>query len=303
MGDYFLWASETIAEGLLEYYALKGVVASAATKHQEVKVVDTVPYGRCLVIDGKIQSSVLDERVYHESLVHSAMVTVSDPKKVLVIGGGEGATAREVLRWRTVEEVEMVEIDGEVVDFCRLHMSELSSGVFEDQRFRLILSEGREYLRSKVDGTYDVIVIDATDPTEGAASIPLYTSEFYRMAYDKLTKKGALVTQATSIAHNPFAFRSILETVRTAFPSVTPLAAYVLSFASLWGFVVGSKSRDCGSLSAEEVDSVLKERVRGPLTFYSGETHRAMIQFAKLYSEVHRSDYRIIRDGSPVLIP
>ncbi|MEN3047594.1 MAG: fused MFS/spermidine synthase [Candidatus Caldarchaeales archaeon] len=300
---HFLWASESLSEGLVELYAVKRVLVRASTKFQDVHVLETVPYGRCLVIDGKIQSALIDEFVYHEGLVHPAMVTAPEPRRVLVIGGGEGATAREVLRWRTVEEVEMVDIDGEVVELSRRHMPELSGGAFEDPRLRLVIAEGRGYLSSAADGSYDVIVVDATDPTEGAASLPLYSVEFYRTAFEKLSGDGVLVTQATSIAHNPFAFRSVLETVKSVFPSVTPLAAYVLSFASLWGFVVGSKSRDCGSMSSEEVDAVLRERVKGPLRFYSGETHRAMVHLARVYSAIHDRGYRVIRDGSPVLIP
>ncbi|MDJ0274724.1 MAG: polyamine aminopropyltransferase [Nitrososphaerota archaeon] len=299
----YLWISENVAEGLREYYAVREVLVRTRTRYQDVSVVDTVPFGRCLVIDGKLQSSLLDEHVYHEVLVHPAMVTHGSPRRVLVIGGGEGATAREVLRWRTVEELTMVEIDEEVVSFCRKHMPELSAGAFDDRRMRLVFAEGRSYLEKAPDGSFDVIVVDATDPTEGAASLPLYSQEFYRMASEKLRDGGVLVTQATSIVHNPFAFRSIMETVRTAFSHVTPLAVFVVSFSSVWGFVVASDSRSPEEVSGEEVDRVLRERVSGGLRFYSGRVHHALIELARRYLELSRPDYRIIRDGEPVLIP
>lgn len=299
----YLWISENVAEGLREYYAVREVLVRARTRYQDVSVVETVPFGRCLVIDGKIQSSLLDEHVYHETLVHPAMVTHGSPRRVLVIGGGEGATAREVLRWRTVEELTMVEIDEEVVGFCRRHMPELSAGAFEDPRMRLVFAEGRSYLEKVPDGSLDAIVVDATDPTEGAASLPLYSQEFYRMASAKLREGGVLVTQATSVVHNPFAFRSIMETVRTAFSRVTPLAVFVVSFSSVWGFVVASNSRSPEEVSDEEVDRLLRERVSGGLRFYSGRVHSALIELARRYLELSRPDYRIIRDGEPVLIP
>lgn len=303
MHEKFIWASEIIAEGLLEYYAVKDVVVMAKTKYQNVAIIDTIPYGRCLVIDGKIQSSRLDEHVYHETLVHPAMVTASDARRVLIIGGGEGATAREVERWKTVEEVEMVEIDREVVELCRLHMPELSAGAFDDKRLKLVISEGRQYLASKENGSLDVIIVDATDPTEDASSIPLYAEEFYRIAFSKLREGGVIVTQATSIVHNPYVFRSIFETVSSVFPKTTPLAAFVTSYASLWGFVVGSKKRSCRDLTTSEVEAMLSEMVRGRLRFYSGETHRLIVNLANLYLKNYESGYRIIRDGSPVTVP
>jgi spermidine synthase len=303
MSEEYLWLSENVAEGLREYYAVREVVVRARTRYQDVSVVDTVPFGRCLVIDGKLQSSLLDEHVYHETLVHPAMVTHGSPERVLVIGGGEGATAREVLRWRTVRELTMVEIDEEVVGFCRKHMPELNAGAFDDDRMRLVIAEGRSYLEGSPDGSFDVIVVDATDPTEGAASLPLYSQEFYRTASKKLREGGVFVTQATSVVHNPFAFRSIMETVRTAFRNVTPLAVFVVSFSSVWGFVVASDSRSPESLSPDEVDRLIGERVSGRLRFYSGAIHRALIELAKRYLDLSKPEFRVIRDGEPVLIP
>ncbi len=303
MREEYLWLSENVAEGLREYYAVREVLVRARTKYQDVSVVETVPFGRCLVIDGKLQSSLLDEHVYHEVLVHPAMVTHGSPERVLVIGGGEGATAREALRWRTVRELTMVEIDEEVVRFCRKHLPELSAGAFEDSRTRLVISEGRSYLERAPDESFDVIVVDATDPTEGAASLPLYTQEFYRLASRKLREGGVLVTQATSVVHNPFAFRSIAETIRTAFANVTPLAVPVVSFSSVWGFVVASESKSPEALDTNEVDRLIAERVSGRLRFYSGTVHKALFELAKRYLDLFSPDFRVIRDGEPVLIP
>jgi spermidine synthase len=298
-----LWVSELVSEGFLALYSVEKVIESIKTNYQNVLIVETTPFGKCLIIDGKVQSSLLDEHIYHESLVHPALVTVGNPLNVLIIGGGEGATAREVLKWKTVESVVMVELDPSVVQLCRRVLPEMSDGVFEDRRFKLVVAEGRGYLESLGDGSLDAVVVDVTDPYEGAPSQRLYGQEFYKLVYRKLGDNGVLVTQATSVVHSPFTFKSILETIRTVFPCVTPLAAYVPSFSSLWGFVVGSKSRACNSLLVEQIDEILSHHISGPLKFYSGEVHNMLLQLAEIYVRLSSSKYKIVRDEDLVAIP
>jgi spermidine synthase len=298
-----LWVSELVSEGFLALYSVEKVIESIKTNYQNVLTVETTPFGKCLIIDGKVQSSLLDEHIYHESLVHPALVTVGNPLNVLVIGGGEGATAREVLKWKTVESVVMVELDPSVVQLCRRVLPEMSDGVFEDRRFKLVVAEGRGYLESLGDGSLDAVVVDVTDPYEGAPSQRLYSQEFYKLVYRKLGDNGVLVTQATSVVHSPFTFKSILETIRTVFPCVTPLAAYVPSFSSLWGFVVGSKSRACDSLLVEQIDEILSHHISGPLKFYSGKVHNMLLQLAETYLRLSSSKYKIVRDEDLVAIP
>jgi spermidine synthase len=298
-----LWVSELVSEGFLALYSVEKVIESIKTNYQNVLIVETTPFGKCLIIDGKVQSSLLDEHIYHESLVHPALVTVGNPLNVLIIGGGEGATAREVLKWKTVESVVMVELDPSVVQLCRRVLPEMSDGVFEDRRFKLVVAEGRGYLESLGDGSLDAVVVDVTDPYEGASSQRLYSQEFYKLVYRKLGDNGVLVTQATSVVHSPFTFKSILETIRTVFPCVTPLAAYVPSFSSLWGFVVGSKSRACNSLLVEQIDEILSHHISGPLKFYSGEVHNMLLQQAEIYVRLSSSKYKIVRDEDLVAIP
>jgi spermidine synthase len=260
-----LWVSELVSEGFLALYSVEKVIESIKTNYQNVLIVEATPFGKCLIIDGKVQSSLLDEHIYHESLVHPALVTVGNPLNVLIIGGGEGATAREVLKWKTVESVVMVELDPSVVQLCRRVLPEMSDGVFEDRRFKLVVAEGRGYLESLGDGSLDAVVVDVTDPYEGAPSQRLYSQEFYKLVYRKLGDK-----RRTRNAGNlrrpqpPSPSSRFWRTMRTVFRCVTPLAAYVPSFSSLWGFVVGSKSRACNSLLVEQIDEILSHHIRRP---------------------------------------
>jgi len=298
-----LWMSELVSEGFLAYYSVDKVVASAVTDYHEVLVAETTQFGKCLFIDGKVQSSLYDEHIYHESLVHPALVTARKPAKVLVIGGGEGATVREVLKWKTVADVTMVDLDKDVVELCRTTLPEMSLGAFDDTRLKLVIGEGRRFLEGLEDGSLDVVIVDVTDPSEGSPSLKLYSQEFYKLAYRKLSKEGVLATQATSVVHTHYVYRSVLETLKIVFPYVTPLASYIPSFSSLWGFVIGSKTIGCNSFSPEDVDRALTNQLIGPLKFYSGETHRMLLLLAEKYLKLSSDRYKIIRDEDLVTIP
>ncbi|WP_243671364.1 hypothetical protein [Vulcanisaeta sp. JCM 16161] len=162
---------------------IRRVLYSGVTKYQRIAIVEFEDLGKALVLDGKIQSSLYDEFVYHESLVHPAMITHPHPRKVLILGGGEGATAREVLKHRGVEEVIMVDIDDEVIRLVKEYLPEMSQGAFDNPKLKLILQDGRKFLEESRD-RYDVIVLDLTDPLEGGPSYLLYTIEFYSIVKD-----------------------------------------------------------------------------------------------------------------------
>ncbi|MEM0318067.1 MAG: methyltransferase domain-containing protein, partial [Candidatus Nezhaarchaeales archaeon] len=166
-------------------HGVRKIMYSGRTKFQQVDIVETYSFGKCLFLDGKLQSCEYDEHVYHEALVHPAMMTHPDPKRVLIVGGGEGATAREVLRYPTVEKVVMVDIDGELVDLCRRYMPEWSQGAFEDPRLELVIADGRKYIEETGE-SFDVVILDLTDPLPGTPSVYLYTREFYELVKGRL---------------------------------------------------------------------------------------------------------------------
>ena len=141
------WVEEELEPGLRVSYGLKEVLASTKSKWQHVDLVDLQPFGRVLMIDGLVQSCQSDEFVYHESLVHPAMLMHPNPKTVYIGGGGEGSTAREVLRQMSVEKCMMVDIDGDVVDFCRKFLPE-NTAAFADPRLELIIDDAKAVLEN-----------------------------------------------------------------------------------------------------------------------------------------------------------
>ncbi|MEM4699972.1 MAG: polyamine aminopropyltransferase [Candidatus Nezhaarchaeales archaeon] len=283
-------------------HKVKRVLYTGDTKFQHVDIMETYDFGLCLVLDGKVQSSTFDEWIYHEALVHPAMFTHPNPRRVAIIGGGEGATAREVLKHRCVEDVVMVDIDREVVELARSKLFAIHRGAFNDPRLKLLFMDGRRFLE-EAQQAFDVIIVDVTDPLAGGPSYLLYTREFYDIARSKLTDEGVMVTQATSTTYSFKCFVSIARTVAASFPIARAYRAWVPSFVSEWGFVIGSKAHDPAKLSARVVARRMRERGVRPLKFYTAKLHRHLFTHPRHIEEALKREGEIVRDGAPVFMP
>jgi len=154
----YKWFFETTTPVEGHMHAIVRTLIQAQTKFQQVEIMETASYGKCLVLDGRIQSSQHDEFIYHEALVHPGLLAVEGaPKSALVIGGGEGATLREFLRYPSLTRAVMVDIDGEVVELCKRHLPEMHQGAFDDPRTELRHEDARAYLERTSD-RFDLIV-------------------------------------------------------------------------------------------------------------------------------------------------
>ncbi|CAN6453594.1 unnamed protein product [Victoria cruziana] len=191
---------------------------------------------QALVIDGKLQSAEIDEFIYHESLVHPALLHHPNPNTVFIMGGGEGSTAREIFRHQSIQSVVMCDIDEEVVDFCRSHLI-INKEAFCDPRLRLIINDARLELESRND-QFDVIIGDLADPIEGGPCYQLYTKSFYEsIVKPKLNPGGIFVTQAGpagALSHTEV-FSCIYNTLRQVFKC---RSAYSLLFPALLFFAL-----------------------------------------------------------------
>ena len=278
------------------------LIFAARSPYQEIEILDTEAFGKCLILDGHIQSAQVDEFVYHEALVHPVMITHPNPQRVLIIGGGEGATLREVLRHRTVQHVVMVDIDEQVVEACRLFLPEWSDGAFDDPRAEVVIDDARRYLQA-TDDRFDVIIMDITEAVEDTPSVGLVTQEMFQILRAHLNPGGIVVNQSGSTGLSELQyFASIHKTMRTVFAHVAPYSIQITSFSSPWGLITGSDALDPRSLTPEEVDRRLHDRVRTPpLRFYDGSVHRAMFTLPRyLYEILERTGQVIHDDGPPV---
>jgi len=294
--------AEWISEGEACIREARRVLVEGRTRYQEYVIAELAGLGKALVIDGKVQSSLLDEHWYHEALVHPVLLSHPCPRRVLVVGGGEGATIREVLKHRCVESVEMVDIDGELVESAKRLLPEWHRGAFSDPRVRLVIADGRRFVEQRRE-EYDVVILDVVDPTEGGPASLLYTREFYSSVKEALRGGGIVVTQATSPTLTPNVFASIVKTLGSVFKHVRPYVTYVRSYNGLWGFAAASDALDPGSLGEEEVERLIRERIEGELRFYDPATHRWLFTLPKPLRETLASSGRVATDEEPISVP
>ena len=283
-------------------YRVRRPIFSGKTRFQKVDIVELEVFGKTVFLDEKIQSAAVDEYIYHESLVHPVLVAHPAPRRVFVAGGGEGATLREILRHNTVERAVMVDIDGEFVDLCRVHLPEWHQGAFDDPRVEVIHDDARKYL-FETEEVYDVVISDLTEPLEEGPSQLLFTREFYAGVLDRLSPDGMLVVQSAS-ADPVYAdfVASIARTLEDLFPVVRVYWAFVFSFQMPWSFVVASRRVDPALLAEEEVGNRLEERDVTGLRYYSPELHPAMFRLPAYLRDLLRNG-RVLTDQNPYVYP
>jgi spermidine synthase len=242
-------------------YRLSGVVHHGKTAFQNVMIADSYSFGRILVLDGAIQSAADDEKLYHELLVQPAMLRHPDPRDVLIIGGGEGATLRETLVHRSVKSATMVDLDGEVVELCREHLPAWHKGAFGDPRVRLVQDDGRRFIAGS-DDRYDVVIIDVVDMLDNGPAQALYTRQFYELLRGRLRPQGIVVVQGLEFSFlDDKAHVALSRTLRTVFPEVHSYQAHVPSFLSSWGYLIASDWVTPNEWTATELDRAIAAKL------------------------------------------
>ncbi|MDO8140577.1 MAG: polyamine aminopropyltransferase [Candidatus Brocadiales bacterium] len=294
------WIDDYFNNYELHKHAFKNVLCQVQTKVQKIIIIDTYNYGRCLILDNEFQSAEADEFIYHEALIHPSFTLHPGIEHVLIIGGGEGATLREVLRYKSVKKVVMVDIDKEMIECAKKFLPSFHTGSFEDIRLKLVIEDGRKYLEG-TNEQFDAIIIDVNDPLEGGPSYMLFTIELYRIVAEKLKKGGILIVQsgAASVAENDV-FTSICNTLSNVFPHVFPYVTYIPSYALQWGFVMATCNPGNLDITGEEIDDRINSRIAGDLRFYDSITHHALFNLPKYLRADIKRQTRIISDKDPM---
>ncbi|MEC8049382.1 MAG: polyamine aminopropyltransferase, partial [Myxococcota bacterium] len=240
---------------------------------QRVTVLDTYKFGKMLTLDGAIMTTENDEYVYHEMITHPALQLTGDPKRVLIVGGGDGGAARECLRYDSLEEVVVAEIDEMVVDVSKEFLPTISSS-FGDKRTTLAIGDGIKYVAEAEAGSFDVVIVDSTDPVGPAEG--LFSYDFYRHCHRLLRDGGVIVVQSESPRYNEQAFAGVNKCNRELFgaDNVFPYLAYVPTYPTgMWSFSMAVKGESKPSgLNREAIDAF---SMKHDLKYYNGDVHFA----------------------------
>ncbi|MEW6546820.1 MAG: polyamine aminopropyltransferase [Bacillota bacterium] len=268
---------EEHAPGLWLAYRLGSVLRQERTAYQELAVVETEAFGRTLILDGAVQTSERDEFFYHEMITHVPMFTHPYPRRVLVVGGGDGGVVREVLKHPTVEKVDLVEIDARVLDSAREFLPFLADSL-EDPRVNVVVEDGVKFVAA-CEAAYDVAIVDSTDPVGPA--VGLFRPEFYASLARVLEPGGIFTCQVESPFFRPDVLVKARQVIGQYFPVTRiywgPVPTYP---AGWWGYASGSHGPDPARLPDEH-------RLDGIVTrYYTRETHRAAFALPRYLQEM-----------------
>jgi spermidine synthase len=266
-------------------YRVLQTVVSTTSKYQEILIAEVQGFGRALFLDGIPQSSALDHHIYHEALIHPALVAHKHPKRVFVAGGGEGAVLYEILKHNTVEQVVMVDIDDVVTDLARIHLHDWHQGTFDDKRVEVINGDALAYLAASQEA-FDCIIMDLTDPFEDGISRSLFTAEFFNLVSSHLTEDGVLGMQSeTSVYGDHKDYVTIGKTLQSCFPSVLSYQCFIPFYGLPWGFAVAGKQDLHPRFSPQTLTQTLLDRGCPDLKFYNAETHQHLFSLPKYLRE------------------
>ena len=266
------WAEETLYDDCKFCLKLEKLLYERSSEHQSLLVAENLSFGRVLYLDGVLQTTEADEFIYHEMMAHVPILAHGRAESALIVGGGDGGMLREVLKHRSIDRVVQVEIDPEVIAFCREHLPNHSQGRFDDPRLELVIADGKDYL-DDCGERFDIVIIDSTDPIGPGEA--LFTPEFYRACKTALGEDGILVTQNGVPFLQPEELRNTMRAFRDLFRDASCyLAAVPTYIGGAMAFGWGSDRPEPRQTSLE----VLKARYRDAdleLRYLNPEVHQA----------------------------
>jgi spermidine synthase len=263
----------------IEYtYEVEKVLYKGKSQYQEIWVVENPYFGRMLILDGIVQLTERDEFFYHEMLTHVVMHAHPNPKRVVVIGGGDGGVVREVLKHRSVEKVYLVELDEEVINISKRFFLKLSSNV-DDPKVEMKIMDGAEFVK-QYSGLIDVIIVDSTDIIGFAR--PLFTEDFFSSVMKKLGHDGMFVTHSESLHFHLDIVIEVQKILKKVFPLVDLYAVPIATYpGNWWAFSVGSRKLD-----PRDIRRAFEIKTR----YYDDEIHERSFLPKGLYRKLMNKD-------------
>ncbi len=280
------WIPETLHEHFRFSFQTNNVLYESQTEHQHLIIFENDTFGRVLMLDGVVQLTEADEFVYHEMMAHPALMAQPEPKRVLIIGGGDGGVLREVLRHDSVERAVLCEIDQGVIDLSRRYLDFIAQGAFDDPRAEVVIADGTEFV-AETDERFDAILVDSTDPIGPA--VALFTREFYANCKRALSEGGVLIAQSGL----PFLQGDELRDVQKSFRALFSHAgAFIMTTPT---YIGGPMSASFGSDDPARLTPTLdalkarRATVDGEMQYYTPEVHLAAFALPA-YVRAHVTD-------------
>jgi spermidine synthase len=243
------------------------------TRHQRMAVYDTPAFGKVFRLDGSNTVSEREEFVYHENLVHPTLSAHNAPRNALIVGGGDGGAAEEVLKHPTVEQVTLVESDDAVLRVAKDHFESVHRGVFEHPKLQIVFRDGLQFLH-ETKQKYDFIALDLYDPEGPAQS--LFTVEALQRVRQALAPGGALVLHLGAPSAQPERVGELAQRLNGVFRIVRPYTVFAPLYGAQWAMAVCSDKLDPKAYTADEIDRRIEQRRLQDLRFYNGETHEGV---------------------------
>ena len=267
-------------------YGLKGkIITKINSAYQEIIILETNEYGKALMLDGCWMTSDKEEKYYHECLVHPALSSLEIISNVLIIGGGDGGTAREVLRYKNVLEVDLVEIDEEVIRLSKKYLNNISKDSWKDKRLKIHICDGFKWVKNMKDNYYDVILLDISDPNE--LSKQLFGKDFYIECKRIMKKKGILGTQSESPESFQEIHLNIITSLKRLFNHTHTMYSFVPFYPSgIWSWTFASdKKKNFLETKNQETNLIEKNCDIWNLNFQSGALKMMPNKICKVLKE------------------
>ncbi|MEL7564987.1 MAG: polyamine aminopropyltransferase [Dehalobacterium sp.] len=260
-----LWYSELQEPGISISLKTKNILHMEKTDFQYLEVLDTDVFGRVLVLDGAIQTTVKDEFVYHEMISLVPINTHPNPENVLVVGGGDGGAIREIAKHPKVKKATLVEIDPAVINASKKYFPEISVGL-NDPKVEIKIEDGIKHI-AESKGKYDVILVDSTDPVGPA--VGLFEKGFYQGIFDALKDDGIFVAQTESPFLTEDLMCGVYKKVKSIFPISKVYLAYIPTYpGGMWSFTMGSKKHNPETIDIEKIPDTNTR-------YYTPQIHKA----------------------------
>lgn len=271
-----MWLKEGQISNAAMTYKVKETLSKKSTPFQELCILDTEAFGRMLLLDGIVQTTINDEYVYHEMIAHIPLFTHPNPKKVLVVGGGDGGSIREILKHPSVEKAVLCEIDGVVIEECKKYLPEISCAL-DDPRCEIFVGDGIKYVHEHKN-EFDVVIVDSTDPFGAAEG--LFGGSFYKEISECLTEDGIFIAQTETPFYLPEVVKRVFNDAKAVFPVTKLFMAAIPTYPSgYWSFTIGSKKHDPENVNLEGKIAIESK-------YYTKKLHKACFTLPKFVEDI-----------------